>query len=389
MAMIEYLKKKRGSAIYEELNGQFQNFSERLTLSLAREASGYKGKELVLISENSSSFEAPHYKGRDPTRFPARIKVMATVLQNRGCFGHFEIRHDNGRITVVRQNVTVILPKLVPSGRDREYKERSFDEVCQIVQQWLFTPNSSHRAMDRDLLGLDPEQSKGYQSLGTLHFLGLHKGFKGIFAGLNLDKAITAMRKDGQDFESVIDTLEGFTEGGHESVADTLVEKSKKVVPGFEDAYRLHLEGLTTTDGKSQLRAVRREQAALRAIVFGTLSSCRCAMCHRIFPVEVMVAAHIKPRYKCNNIERKNSKIVMPLCKIGCDDLYEKGYITVDSEGKIRLNAVKELSPDLRNAIQPLSGKICLAFDSHTAPFFAYRHDMVSVTGSTNVATEK
>lgn len=100
MAVIEYLKKTRESSIYQALSSQFQNSPGRLTLALSKETSGYSGKELVHISEDPSFFDAPDFKGKDTTRFPARIKAMATLLRNQECFGYFEIQHDKGVITV-------------------------------------------------------------------------------------------------------------------------------------------------------------------------------------------------------------------------------------------------------------------------------------------------
>lgn len=74
------------------------------------------------------------------------------------------------------------IPPLKRSGRSQEYKQYGFKEKSRIVSEWLFnTEGNSHRQLDRDVLGMDPEYSRGYQSMGVLHFLGLKKEFKGIF----------------------------------------------------------------------------------------------------------------------------------------------------------------------------------------------------------------
>lgn len=62
----------------------------------------------------------------------------------------------------------MVIPKLDPSGRDREYKQRNFEEISQIVHTWLFNNEVGHRKMDRDILGLDLLTSKGWQSMGVL-----------------------------------------------------------------------------------------------------------------------------------------------------------------------------------------------------------------------------
>ena len=104
------------------------------------------------------------------------------------------------------------LPKLDPSNRDREYKQRNFEEISQIVHTWLFNNDVGHREMDRDILGLDPLSSKGWQSMGVLHYLGLKKEFKGIFQNSDLNQAISNLKSDEQDFSFIIELLENTSE---------------------------------------------------------------------------------------------------------------------------------------------------------------------------------
>ena len=59
-----------------------------------------------------------------------------------------------------------------------------------------------------------------------------------------------------------------------------------------------------------------------------------CAFAIETLPTNLLVAAHIKPRSKCSTSERKNPNVVMPLCKIGCDDFFEKGYLISKCKGK-------------------------------------------------------
>jgi len=66
--------------------------------------------------------------------------------------------------------------------------------------------------MDRDILGLDPLSSKGWQSMGVLHYLGLKKEFKGIFQNSDLNQAISNLKSDEQDFSFIIELLENTSE---------------------------------------------------------------------------------------------------------------------------------------------------------------------------------
>ena len=88
-----------------------------------------------------------------------------------------------------------------------------------------------------------------------------------------------------------------------------------------------------------------------------------------------MVAAHIKPRSKCTTQERKNPNVVMPVCKVGCDDFLEKGYLLVDKEGVVRLNEKMNCSVELQTLLDPLTGNPCTHFNNETEPFFSYKRN--------------
>ena len=96
----------------------------------------------------------------------------------------------------------------------------------------------------------------------------------------------------------------------------------------------------------------------------------KCAICHRTFPTDIMVAAHIKPRSKCTTQERKNPNVVMPVCKVGCDDFFEKGYLLVDQDGVVRLNEKMTCSSELQTILNLLTGNQCTHFNNETEDFF-------------------
>ena len=98
------------------------------------------------------------------------------------------------------------IPLIQPSMRDREYVTHPFALRSEIVFRWLFHGNTT-RSLDRDVLDLDPEKSKGYQSMGILHFLGLKSPFQGLFSGLTIRDAISLLESDTQDFRLVIEHL--------------------------------------------------------------------------------------------------------------------------------------------------------------------------------------
>ena len=46
----------------------------------------------------------------------------------------------------------------------------------------------------------------------------------------------------------------------------------------------------------------------------------------------------------------------MPMCKFGCDELYEKGYIYV-VDGIVKINPAMKTTRDLRGKLLQVSGK--------------------------------
>lgn len=268
------------------------------------------------------------------------------------------------------------IPKLKPSGRDREYKNRSFDEISKIVHAWLFQTDLGHRELDRDILDLDPLVSKGWQSMGVLHFLGLKKEFKGIFSGKSLNQAVQNLADDIQDFSFITELLENNSETSDENLINTLMEIGKSKDENFGENYSLRLSELTDTDRSEQKGQSRKEQGILRGILFKRLKEAKCALCHRTLPTNLLVAAHIKPRSKCSTSERTNSNVVMPLCKIGCDDFFEKGYLTVNPNGKIISKFDGGNSTELNKVLSFYAGKYCTHFNDTTKEFFRFREEL-------------
>ena len=86
-----------------------------------------------------------------------------------------------------------------------------------------------------------------------------------------------------------------------------------------------------------------------------------------------MVAAHIKPRSKCTEPERLDLAIVMPMCKIGCDALYENDYLIVDDLGTVRRPKSRLVPEDLTVILNGLEGNICPYFNDQTKDYFSYK----------------
>ena len=86
-----------------------------------------------------------------------------------------------------------------------------------------------------------------------------------------------------------------------------------------------------------KFQAVQRvEQSALREHLLQGRKSGNCLLCGRTFHAHFLVAAHIKKRSDCTDSQKRDLRnIGMLNCKFGCDELYERGYISVDGSGKV------------------------------------------------------
>ncbi|MGR5246810.1 hypothetical protein ACP3VU_19215 [Vibrio sp. PNB23_22_6] len=94
----------------------------------------------------------------------------------------------------------------------------------------------------------------------------------------------------------------------------------------------------------------RAEQSLLRAHLLDGNKLGTCTICNYQLPENMLVAAHIKHRAKCSDEEKLDFGAVATLmCKLGCDDLYEKGYIYVD-DGEVRSNP-KAVTTDVLDTI--------------------------------------
>ena len=101
------------------------------------------------------------------------------------------------------------------------------------------------------------------------------------------------------------------------------------------ERYKIYLKKLREllncgTDETTESK-YRKEQYFLQSWLFdGKKQEC-CAICNRTFSICSLVTAHKKKRSQCNEAERLDPYIVMPLCLMGCDYLYERNHILISN----------------------------------------------------------
>jgi len=116
----------------------------------------------------------------------------------------------------------------------------------------------------------------------------------------------------------------------------------------------------------------RVEQSYLRHSLFGEVEHAVCSLCGRHLPIGLLVAAHAKPRSECSRHERLDARhVVFGVCLLGCDALYERGFVGVREKGGIVLTGAHS-APALKAALRILRGRHCQAWNLATAKYFEW-----------------
>ena len=117
----------------------------------------------------------------------------------------------------------------------------------------------------------------------------------------------------------------------------------------------------------------RKEQSYLRKKIFNYRTISKCSICDKKINIEFLVCAHIKKRSKCNDEEKRNINNVTPICKFGCDELFERGYIAVEN-GKIKV--IKNSNTEfVNNYLNKIDSKICNVYNESNEQFFKWHKE--------------
>lgn len=118
---------------------------------------------------------------------------------------------------------------------------------------------------------------------------------------------------------------------------------------------------------------VRREQRKIRAQKFGNRAELQCALCSKTYPARLVRAAHIKRRSDCSPDELLDLNNIMAACALGCDEMFEHGYVAVDDAGEVI--AHRPAIGDLATAVTRLAGGRCVAHAASSRDYFTWHRD--------------
>lgn len=142
-----------------------------------------------------------------------------------------------------------------------------------------------------------------------------------------------------------------------------------------EEEYRRVVESYDPTEPMDATRRAlkRKEEGFLRFSLFRGKAMADCGICGRHIPTQFLIAAHIKTWAECTTEDRLDwQNIAMPMCKLGCEELYRRNYVTVIDE-RVVVTTAHVGSTDLKAYLTKIKGRVCTSwrgsedyFDWHT-----------------------
>lgn len=225
------------------------------------------------------------------------------------------------------------VPQLEPVSRSREYNLYNNSIRDRVVYQSLFN-SRTRRWLDEHVIGLNPNESRGYQAMGILQFIGLKDEHKGIFKDLSILEAIQLLEQQETDFSLVIESLQRYEQKENVdlgikkwSLANVYIE-----VESIVKAVPEKIE-ITETE-KEQVIKSRIGQSVFKKSLLDIEKKCRlCGVTDERF----LIASHIKPWSKSKHQERLDINNGLLLCP-NHDSLFDKGYISFNDDGTIMIS---------------------------------------------------
>lgn len=145
------------------------------------------------------------------------------------------------------------MEKLKPSSRSREYILYSSFLRGLVAFRFLTQKSLSHIFIDDNILGMDSKYTRGYQSMGILHFQGLYKEHSGALFGFSIDEVISSITNLDQSTR-LLEDLNTYGSSRENLDANLYLEEFlKKIEISFADDNAKRIERLNNkTNSKPQ-----------------------------------------------------------------------------------------------------------------------------------------
>jgi len=131
---------------------------------------------------------------------------------------------------------------------------------------------------------------------------------------------------------------------------------------------------LQATEGTANV-STRLEHKYIVEHLFQGKKTGHCCICHKEYPRHLLVAAHIKKRSACSLEEKLDiENIALPMCRLGCDPLFELGYLSAQ-DGVVIKHPSQEVTDGIREYIASVIGKPVKGWSRKNRKYFAWHLD--------------
>ncbi len=276
---------------------------------------------------------------------------------------------------------------------------KKFSTGYKVETKWSVT--NSNRPMPNDRFYLMKVGNKGRGIFGSgvitsppeagRHYdpVKAKEGKKLKFVDIEFDFLVDSTKSNHiswdelKEINDLIGVKQNWTpEGSGNEIKPEVVPYLEKLWETFKEENTVisdveYIEACKVLDKRVDV-SVRPEQQFLRKKLFNFSRLSTCCICNSMMPIDFLVAAHIKKRAECDDKEKSDYKnIVSPMCKFGCDELYERGYIAVHDGQVTNLNKLKVgFGHDfIQGYLKKVTGQRCEIYSPKNSAYFEWHYD--------------
>ncbi|MCV4263748.1 hypothetical protein OH708_19750 [Pseudomonas capsici] len=258
---------------------------------------------------------------------------------------------------------------LSPSQTEKPWAAMQPGDLVLFNTQGVVTVTAqfSHRTHNRDLaLRLwgykDEAQNTTWENIYFVtHIRHIAIPFPEIQAVVKNQQRMAFFRYDAIDSQAILDQFIELTIGTNTPPV-TLNEARREIDEDME------------TEGSAS-QSTRKEHRYIVDHLFGKKLTGTCCICQGEYPRKLLVAAHIKKRAACEKKEKLDIEhIAAPMCKMGCDPLFEHGYISV-RDGIVVKHPSMEMTSAIEHYIDQLVDKKTPIWNGKNSKYFKWHRE--------------
>jgi len=182
-----------------------------------------------------------------------------------------------------------------------------------------------------------------------------------------------------EEFNRVVGYSPNFTPQGlmvlDQTKSDLLIEEYG--LEGEDLRLIQYIDAIDAEPDNPGMSNVRGEQSELRRRLLRGRTVALCSICGEELNESLLVAAHIKKRASCSGEEKLDPQVVVLMCKLGCDALYEYGYLSVE-HGVVKTRRIGTDPPRITRLLNRLHDREFPEWTERRSEYFAWHMANVS-----------